>query len=113
MHLGAQRRFLDDAARAYAACTPAHRTSKLPPQLRKRLPASKKTFAIPESKSYPIHDPYHATLALGALLRVAGRHGPDPKIASRVLAAVHKRWPGVYACERDLVSKIKSRHHVR
>lgn len=71
------------------------------------------SFAIPETRSYPIPDAYHAKLALSALMRVYGRHGSDPVSARKVLAAVKHRFPGVYLCESMLVSKIKARHHVR
>lgn len=71
-----------------------------------------KAFAIPESRTFPIHDAYHATSALSHLLRIAGRHGSQPAVAKKVLQAVHKRWPDVYACESDLVAKIRKVHHL-
>jgi hypothetical protein len=66
-------------------------------------------FAVPETKSYPIPDRYHAELALTALLRVAGRHGVTPegkRTAKEVLAAVRRRFPVVYHGEETTVNKI-------
>lgn len=71
------------------------------------MPAEK--FALQDSRRYPIHDEYHATLALSHLLRTM-RFGPRPAEAKEVLAAVRRRWPAVYACEGDLVAKIKRAH---
>jgi hypothetical protein len=71
------------------------------------MPASQ--FAIPETRRYPIHDEYHATLALSHLLRTAG-HGAKPRDARQVLSAVRRRWPAVYACESDLVTKVRRAH---
>ena len=85
--------------------------SKLSRQSRKRMHAS--TFAVPETRSYPIPDAYHARLALSALMRVHGRHGADPNAARKVLAAVRQKFPIVYRSESMLVFKIKSAHHVR
>jgi hypothetical protein len=45
-------------------------------------------FAIPETRSYPIHDKAHAR---DALSRVAANGTPDEK--QRVKAAVHKKYP--------------------
>jgi hypothetical protein len=55
-------------------------------QGRKRLPKS--TFAIPETRQYPIHDLSHAR---NALARVSQHGTPEQK--SRVRAAVHRRYP--------------------
>lgn len=55
---------------------------------RKKLSA--RDFAIPESRSYPIHDEAHAR---NALARVS-QYG-TPKEQARVRAAVHARYPGI------------------
>lgn len=94
-------------------CVPARRTVKLPSKLsaRRRLPAQ--VFALPEERRYPLPDAYHATLALSFLVRVAGRHGPRPEEARKVLSAVRHYWPDVYKCEADLVAEAKRRNKVR
>jgi hypothetical protein len=87
------------------ACPAVPRTT-LTPAVRAQLP--RRLFADPFGRRYPIHDEYHAKLALTHLLRVAGRHGSfDRATAATVLDAVKKRWPDVYRCEADLVSRIK------
>jgi hypothetical protein len=91
-------------------CIPAPRTKKVGKKKAERAKLPKALYAIPEERRFPIHDPYHATLALSHLLRSAGRHGADPTTARKVLAAVRKHWPEVIACEQDLVTKIKKRH---
>lgn len=53
---------------------------------RKELPHS--AFAIPESRSYPIHDESHAR---NALARVS-QFGSDSEKA-KVRSAVHRRYP--------------------
>jgi hypothetical protein len=65
---------------------------------------------LPKIRRYPIHDAYHAMLALTHLLRVGGRHGARTTEARAVLAAVRKRWPAVISCEKDLVTKIRKVH---
>lgn len=55
---------------------------------RKHLPSE--SFAIPESRSYPIHDESHAK---NALARVS-QFGSDSEKA-RVRAAVHRRYPAI------------------
>ena len=55
---------------------------------RKKL--SKSEFAIPETKSYPIHDLAHAR---NALARVAQHGTPEEK--ARVRAAVKRRYPNI------------------
>jgi hypothetical protein len=92
------------------ACIPAPRTKKVGKKKAQRAALPKKIYAITEGRRFPIHDPYHATLALSFLLRTAGRHGPMPATARKVLAAVRKHWPEVVACEQDLVRKIKKAH---
>jgi|WetSurMetagenome_2_1015567.scaffolds.fasta_scaffold256698_2 hypothetical protein len=95
------------AIRRGTKTVPAHRTKAVPSR-RQAMRAS--DFAIPEDRSYPIPDAYHATLALGALLRSAGRHGVSSNFRSRarkVLAAVRSRFPGVYRGEADLVAKVR------
>lgn len=95
-------------------CKPARKTSRRTSS-RNKQPAS--DFALP-GKRYPLYDAYHATLALSHLLRVAGRHGPRKNKASRkkearlVIRAVRKRWPGVYACEGDLLAKVRKAHRL-
>jgi hypothetical protein len=74
-----------------------------------------RTFAVPETRGYPIPDPYHAELALTALLRVVGRHGVTPegrRTAKEVLRAVHKRYPAVYFAEHNVVEKIRRKYHL-
>lgn len=93
-------------------CVPAPRTAKVGKRKAERAALPKKVYAIPSEKAYPIHDPYHATLALSFLLRAAGRHGPAPAKARKVLAAVRKQWPQVITCEKDLVSKIRRAHAI-
>lgn len=53
---------------------------------RKRLP--KTSFALPDTRQYPIHDLAHAR---NALARVAQHGTPDQK--AKVRAAVYKRYP--------------------
>jgi hypothetical protein len=98
------------AARKIKVCIPAPRTKKVGKKKAERAKLAKELYAIPEGRRFPIHDPYHATLALSHLLRSAGRHGADPATARKVLAAVRKHWPEVIACEQDLVGKIKKKH---
>lgn len=50
----------------------------------------KSSFAIPETRSYPIHDEAHAR---NALARVS-QFGSDEEKA-RVRAAVHRRYPNI------------------
>jgi len=99
--------------RDYAACVAATRTRRVSRRVSVRRRMSSGSFALPSEKRFPIHDAYHATLALSHLLRVAGRHGADPKNARRVLAAVKRKWPSVYRCEMDLVKKIRWAHRLR
>lgn len=61
---------------------------KLSYEHRKELPGS--SFAIPESRSYPIHDESHAR---NALARVS-QFGSDSEKA-KVRAAVHRRYPAM------------------
>ncbi|HAW11220.1 MAG TPA: hypothetical protein DCX12_09215 [Chloroflexi bacterium] len=66
-------------------------------------------FIFPETRGFPIPDPYHATLALSSLMRIAGRHGVSSESRARaraVLEAVRERFPQVYAGERELVAEI-------
>ncbi len=97
----------------YPVCEPASRTAKFPRKITERRKAPGKIFALPERRAYPIHDSYHATLALSHLLRTAGRHGPQPEAARRVLAAVRKHWPQVCGCEQAMVAQIKRAHGLR
>ena len=55
---------------------------------RKRL--DKSSFAIPETRQYPIHDRAHAR---NALARVSQHGTPEQK--KRVRAAVHRRYPDI------------------
>lgn len=102
-----------EAINLYPVCGPAERTTGFPRKASERKRAPSKIFALPEKRAYPIHDSYHATLALAHLLRTAGRHGPQPEAARRVLAAVRRHWPGVYGCEQAMVARIKRAHGLR
>lgn len=93
-----------------AAPAPAKSGRKLGPRVADRRQEPAGDFALPRTRRYPIYDAYHASLALTHLLRVAKTHGPRQADARVVLAAVKKRWPGVIACEGDLVSKIRKAH---
>jgi hypothetical protein len=97
-------------SRKIGVCIPTSKTKKVGRKKAERAKLPKKLYAIPEGRRFPIHDAYHATLALSHLLRSAGRHGADPTTARKVLAAVRKHWPEVTACEKDLVGKIKKKH---
>lgn len=99
-------------SRKIKVCIPAPKTKKVGRKKAERAKVAKKLYAIPEERRFPIHDAYHATLALSHLLRSAGRHGADPTTARKVLAAVRRHWPEVIACEGDLVTKIKKRHEL-
>ena len=57
-------------------------------------------FAIPETRSYPIHDEAHAR---NALSRVAQNGTASEK--ARVRAAVHKKYPDIGADDSDDASK--------
>jgi len=57
---------------------------------KKRKKLSKKSFAVPGKRAYPIHDMAHAR---NALARVA-QHG-SPSEQSRVKSAVYKKYPGL------------------
>lgn len=57
---------------------------------KQRNALSDKDFAIPETRSYPIHDESHAR---NALSRVSQHGTPDEK--KRVRAAVHRRYPDI------------------
>lgn len=61
----------------------------------------KKSFAIPETRRYPIHDAAHAR---NALARVSQHGTPEEK--ERVRAAVARKWPGVVGSEtkKDLAA---------
>ena len=88
---------------------PIHRTKAIPNRVsvRRRMPGS--AFAVPETKSYPIPDAYHAELALTALLRVVGRHGvtaEGKKTSREVLRTVRHKCPTVYRKEEDVVAEI-------
>ena len=90
-----------------------HRTKAIPNRVgvRRRMPASK--FTVPETRSFPIPDAYHAELALTALLRVAGRHGVSAegrRTAREVLAAVRHKFPSIYSREEEVVAEIHDRY---
>lgn len=55
---------------------------------RKKLPSH--DFAIPETRSYPIHNEAHAR---NALARVSQFGSPSEK--AKVHAAVHRRYPNI------------------
>lgn len=101
--------FFRDFERALA-CT-VTTGEKITSSRRRRL--KDEIFALPETRSYPLTDAYHARLALTSLLRVAGRHGSDPALARKVLRAVEKRFPEVYLCYMPLVVKVKRAYRVR
>lgn len=91
----------------------AHRTKAIPARVsvRRRMPS--KVFAVPETKSYPIPDEYHAELALTALLRVVGRHGvtaEGKRTAREVLRAVRHKFPRIYQREQDVVAEIHDQY---
>lgn len=62
--------------------------AKLTSEARNDLPTS--DFAIPETRSYPIHNKSHAR---NALARVAQHGSPEEK--ARVRRAVHRRYPDI------------------
>jgi hypothetical protein len=103
--------FGEMAAHAHAAaCQIAGRTDKVARSLAARMQMKPGKFAIPRERKFPIHDIYHAKLALSHLMRMIGRHGLHPNYkaeAKKVLAAVKRHWPSVYACEADLVKEIR------
>lgn len=111
--LSHSKKFDDLANRAYLACTPAHKTKKIPRKLSARRKLSAATFVFRKERRFPIHDAYHATLALSHLVRIAGRTGPHPATAKKVLSAVKRYWPGVYACESALIKKIRKLHQLK
>ena len=99
------------AYEAHAACAPSRRTKKV--GNRNAMKAG--LFAIPDQRKYPIHNAYHAKLALSFLMRVAGRHGTTGdyrKEARQVVAAVKKHLPHVFKCEEDLVVKIRKAYRL-
>lgn len=57
---------------------------------KKRKKLSKKSFAEPGARKYPINDANHAR---NALARVSQYGTPSEK--SRVRAAVHRKFPGI------------------
>jgi hypothetical protein len=57
---------------------------------KKRNALKESSFAIPESRSYPIHDEAHAR---NALARVEQYGTPSEK--ARVKAAVRRKFPGI------------------
>jgi hypothetical protein len=57
-------------------------------KMRKKLPTS--AFAIPESRSYPIHDKNHARAALSMVSRFG-----SPEEKAKVRAAVQRRYPDI------------------
>ncbi len=61
---------------------------------RARSKLSKRSFAIPGKRAYPIHDRAHAA---NALARVK-QHG-TPSQRARVRAAVCRRYPGLPSCK--------------
>jgi hypothetical protein len=94
----------------------AKKTKKLPSRIKGRRKLPSEIFVFPEERSFPIPDAHHAGLALSALMRMAGRHGVDSTSrvkARKVLAAVKKRFPGVYAGEADIVAAVKRRYRLR
>jgi len=102
--------------RSQIQCVPAPRTAAIPKRKKARARIPLRDYIFPESRSYPIPDAYHATLALSFMLRTIGRHGMNPKRQERariVLRTIRDRWPDVYACERDLVREIRREADLR
>ncbi len=99
--------------RSPAACVPTRRTAPVPRLQTRRRSLPRGAFALPEKRSYPIPDAYHATLALTYLLRTVARHGPRSEDAKKVLSAIRHFYPDVYDCEFDLVSRIKAENKIR
>ena len=62
--------------------------AELSAKQRSKLKSS--SFAIPETRSYPIHDASHAR---NALTRVSQHGTPDEK--KRVRAAVRRKYPNI------------------
>ncbi len=60
-----------------------------------RKKVSKKNFAIPEKRAYPIHDRAHAA---NALARVTQHGSPSEK--RRVRAAVCNKYPTLPSCKK-------------
>lgn len=117
--LGPGARKASERKRAGGQCVPTEQRWKLTRTERDNLPDS--AFAIPEYRAFPIPDAYHATLALGALLRTYGRQwdiatdkerGDYRWEAKKVLAAVKRKFPGVYKCEQDLVDKVRDAYDI-
>ncbi len=103
------------AAHAHAACAPTRKTKKVARKITQRRKVPGSLFAIPSTRKFPIHDAYHAKLALTHLARMIGRHGLHVEYkaeARKVLAAVKKHWPSVFACEQDLVTKLKKEYRL-
>lgn len=73
--------------------------AKLTTEQRNRL--SRGSFAIPETRSYPIHDENHAR---DALARVEQNGTPEEK--KRVREAVHRRFPDIKQSHGSL-AKLK------
>ncbi len=95
----------------YEICLPLTHTHRIGRRVDQRKAMKPSAFAIPSERAYPIHDPYHAEMALTHLIRTGTKH-PDAKRAKKVLAAIHKKWPKVYTCHMDLVAKAKAAHGV-
>jgi uncharacterized coiled-coil protein SlyX len=72
--------------------------AKLKYAQRKKLPKS--AFAIPATRSYPIHDEAHAR---NALARVSQFGTPEEK--AQVSAAVHRRYPNIEVGGKDSAEK--------
>ena len=108
-----RRQLARATAEALSACSAVPRTKKVSSLITERRRMSPAKFAIPEERAYPIHDAYHAKLAIAHLVRSAGRHPglrvspPGRATARKVLSAVRQHWPEVYGCESDLIHRVK------
>lgn len=73
-------------------------------QARDKLPES--AFAVPESRSWPIHDKTHALTAIRYMKRGFGDHGDYPA----VIRAIKTRWRGVPEVLDVLDEYVQTRH---
>lgn len=92
-----------------------HRTKAIPNRVGVRCRMPESAFAVPETRSFPIPDAYHAELALTALLRIEGHYGvttEGKRTAREVLAAVRHKFPAIYAREERVVAEIHDRYTI-
>lgn len=107
-------------------CEPLEARPMLTRPEREALPDSDYAVIIetetgPVERRYPIPDAYHAMKALAFLLRTYGRQwekaDDDEREdlrweAKQVLKAVKKKFPRIYKCENDLVTKIRHQYEL-